>query len=93
MQKKTMITVEQFKKDVCGIYFLYLKGEVVYIGQALNIMTRINTHLHEKKKEFDSVSWVSVPVELLTKIEIKYIQEHDPKYNKNHKPIRANIKG
>lgn len=37
----------------CGVYFLYDKGELVYIGQSNNVYGRIGQHIREGKKRFD----------------------------------------
>lgn len=36
-----------------GVYFLYDKDELVYIGQSDNLYRRIGQHIAERKKKFD----------------------------------------
>ena len=45
-----------------GVYFLYNKGELVYIGKATNITRRIVDHVEEGTKEFDTVRYTKIPV-------------------------------
>ena len=46
------------KLNQVGIYALHLRGEIVYIGQASCIRTRLQTHVYEKRKNFDSYSFI-----------------------------------
>lgn len=40
---------------MCGVYFLYLGGEVVYVGRSNSVLERISTHIRRGVK-FDSYS-------------------------------------
>lgn len=65
-----------------GIYFLYRARELVYIGQSINVVSRIGTHLKEGVKEFDSYKYLEIGPEVeLTPIEIYFIRKYKPKYN------------
>lgn len=44
-----------------AIYFLMLKGVVVYVGQSINYTTRIGQHKKEGVKNFDSFKVVELP--------------------------------
>lgn len=63
-----------------GIYYLFNKWELVYIGQSDNILRRINQHTN---KEFDEFAFIKIEdgVDLL-KIEAEEINKYLPKYNK-----------
>jgi|GEM_PF-1168707 hypothetical protein len=61
------------------VYFLCLKGTVVYIGQSVELPQRIATH--KKQKIFDSVYFVAVPKAMLDKVERHYIQTLKPRLN------------
>lgn len=67
-----------------GVYFLHLKGEVVYVGQAANMRKRIGQHLVEGQKDFDSVSCIPCRKSLLLKIERHFIEQFLPPYNQCH---------
>tara|TARA_R110000764_G_scaffold157167_2_gene245001 strand:- start:1443 stop:1829 length:387 start_codon:yes stop_codon:yes gene_type:complete len=62
-----------------GIYFLIKAGEVVYVGQGLNIMARVG--LHTAEKDFDSVSTLPCPKEYLNLLETIFIQSFRPRLN------------
>ena len=67
-----------------GIYFLFENDEVVYVGQALDMASRIRTHIVESKKSFSSHAQIAVPEEkhhLLNEIEAYFIHKFQPKYN------------
>ena len=64
-----------------GVYFLYNKGELVYIGKATNITRRIIEHLDEGVKEFDKVRYSKLPIDSLSYVETTLIKELRPKYN------------
>ena len=75
-------------KNTRGIYFLYDRGELVYIGQSICIQRRIFQHFHGDNKiyikEFDSYRFIEInDDESLDKIEQLFILEYQPKYNKN----------
>lgn len=68
--------------ELRGVYFLLLGPQIVYIGQATNVIVRIEIHQREGKKEFDRFFWVPVPDhENLTKVEAEYIWQFNPVYN------------
>jgi len=70
------------KKMVSGIYFLLYKDVVVYVGKSVNMMSRINFHVSEGKKIFDSYTFLSIEDQnLLNEEEAKYIFKYTPKYN------------
>ena len=41
------------KKITSGLYFLYDKGQLVYIGKSSNIFYRVGQHIQQGIKEFD----------------------------------------
>lgn len=65
-----------------GIYFLRLKGEVVYVGQAGDMRSRIATHIAEGVKAFDAVSCRPCPRKKLNQWERYFIERLLPKYNR-----------
>lgn len=57
--------------SLSGVYFLIRDGKVTYVGQAKNVMARINAHIGEK--QFDSFSFLPVAADKLDAIEALYI--------------------
>lgn len=66
-------------KPVIGIYFLILDKEVVYIGQSINITSRIGHHFGVY--QFDSYSFIECSAEELDLLESIYIQAYLPPLN------------
>lgn len=64
-----------------GVYFLYCKNELVYIGKATNITRRIIEHLEDDSKVFDSVRYTKIPIDSMTSVETALIKSLKPKYN------------
>jgi len=52
--------LEDMKPDLIGVYCLHCAGEIVYIGQAHCIRTRIQHHEREREKEFDGYSFANL---------------------------------
>lgn len=80
-----MIELEDLKelrkpyRKIVGVYFLFDKDQIVYIGQSVDILTRIGYHV--KDKIFDSYCWVECKPEELDNLESDYIVKYAPKYN------------
>jgi hypothetical protein len=55
----------------CGVYFLIDQGEVVYVGQSVNVFSRMREHC--KSKSFNSYSYINCPREDLNVLESLYI--------------------
>lgn len=64
--------------DACGVYFLVKGNEIVYIGQSINIASRITQH---RDKDFDSVSYVACHKDELDILESLYILAYQPALN------------
>jgi len=67
-----------------AVYFLYAGDEVVYIGQSTRPNQRIDTHVREAVKTFDSYRIIPCKKERLLHWEGKLINWFAPKYNKTH---------
>lgn len=78
----------QLEATGSGIYFLFRRGEVVYVGQSETICTRVAQHMADKKKVFDSYSWVRVKKDDLNFMETAYIQRFRPEDNGNGGPMQ-----
>lgn len=68
-----------FESGSC-IYFLCLEGDVVYVGQAENVHSRLVEH--KKNKLFDDVFYIRVGAHRMDKVEKSLIAFLQPKYNK-----------
>lgn len=62
-----------------GVYFLFDKGELVYIGQSNNVFYRIGQHIGENTKIFDSFEYYETNDHL--SLEGFLIELFNPKYN------------
>jgi hypothetical protein len=76
----------QTEKPICGIYFLLDEREVVYVGQSVNIISRIATHVTEGAKQFNRWCYITVERARLTELESFYITLLRPSLNKVGKP-------
>lgn len=65
-----------------GVYFLYLNGAVVYVGQAGNVRHRLGTHIAEGVKGFDAASCLPCSRQDLYEIERFFICKFVPAYNR-----------
>lgn len=66
-------------RKICGVYFLISKGELVYIGQSIDILQRLGGHL--TYDWFDSYSYIECEKADLNLIESIYIHAYRPKGN------------
>lgn len=64
-----------------GIYFLCREGKVVYVGQSVNVLGRVMTHVSEGQKEFESAFFIPVAEQHLDKIEQAFMKTFRPVYN------------
>ena len=63
-----------------GVYFLCDKNEIVYVGQSsISVLSRIYSHLAEKRKIFDSAFYIRVKEEELMEVESAFIRYFKPK--------------
>lgn len=67
-------------KKVRGCYLLYRDGVVVYVGQSVNIMSRIGAHLANPLKRFDGFSYTEVDGNL-NEAESELIATYNPSDN------------
>ena len=86
LTNKTLLDGEQIAKlalpweKSSGVYFLVQDQEVVYVGQSVNIYSRIAQH---PDKKFDKYAFVPCEVALLDKLESLYIHTLKPRLNGN----------
>jgi len=77
---------------IIGVYFLYDKDEIIYIGSSLNIIKRINTHRNQSTKlrkrmpfDFDGYSYIYCTPDKRVEVEKYWIKKIKPKYNTYYK--------
>jgi hypothetical protein len=66
-----------FEKAI-GIYFLIENNKIVYVGQSVNVFSRITNHWDKK---FDSYAWIPCEKNMLNKLESLYIYFLSPPLN------------
>jgi len=69
-----------------GVYFLVQDDEVVYVGQSVNPLARISTHVKEKAGMFNKFYFLAVPKHMLDSVEGGFIKLLKPKLNGNPGP-------
>lgn len=71
-----------YELDGGGLYFLFDREELVYVGQSSHLFDRIHNHLHSDK-QFDSIAIIPCSDQYVREIaEMLYIKEFNPRYNK-----------
>jgi len=58
-------------ESACGVYFLIDRSKVVYVGQSVNVFSRMREH--SKSKQFSSYAYISCSKEDLDVLESLYI--------------------
>lgn len=82
----------------CAVYFLFDRGELVYIGKAKNVHERVGQNLRDK--QFDSYAYIHVEPARALLVEGIYIKKYKPKYNRHipggigtaSNPVYTNLK-
>lgn len=70
------------KHDAKYIYYLTHDDEIVYIGQSINVFSRVGFHISRKEKVFNGIRFSEVdPCADLDVVEFYEIAKHQPKYN------------
>jgi hypothetical protein len=64
-----------------GIYFLFHRGIVVYVGQSGDVAQRVAQHIQDGNKVFDGASFLPCQAKHLSDLERHYIELMAPKYN------------
>lgn len=77
----------QLTEPICGVYFLLMDSEVVYVGQSVNIQSRLASHITDGTKKFNRWCYIKVKRGDLNEIEGFYITLLRPKFNKAGKPV------
>jgi hypothetical protein len=70
-----------------GVYFLFYKSELVYIGKANCLSDRLYTHYHSDKV-FDEISFIKgFPDYFLEDVELFYTHKYKPSLNLKYLPV------
>lgn len=70
------------EKPICGVYFLLEDAEVVYVGQSINVISRLASHVTEGQKQFNRWTYIEVERANLDHVESFYITLLRPRHNK-----------
>ena len=86
---KTAIDVfgKEVVPEVQGIYHLFYKGRLVYVGMSKNLRGRLLYHLKDPEKVFDAVLWFKMEdrsIDEILDFERKMIKHHVPPLNLEH---------
>lgn len=77
-------------ENLSGVYFLISEDEVVYVGQSVNVYSRI--YEHSKLKKFEKYAYIQCPEPMLDKLESLYIHLLQPKLNGNLTGSNSHVK-
>lgn len=88
MKPKKYFTLNEFK--LCGIYFLFECGKLVYIGQSMDIYVRVSQHSNSGKA-FDTVRFIACEPDKMSFYETRWIKRFKPCLNSNMGGSRKTI--
>jgi predicted GIY-YIG superfamily endonuclease len=82
LRSSLRLTANSYFSDPC-LYFLRDAGEVVYVGKTVQFGVRIVAHLDDKRKRFDLLDTLilPVPVEEMSDLEYAFIHLFQAEYN------------
>lgn len=81
----------RFEMPNVGVYFLFDGLNLVYIGQTIRGLDRLNDHLSDDRKIFDSYSFVKCNHQCeATELEKELIIRYKPPLNKTYAKININ---
>lgn len=76
-----LMMTKSVPRRTCGVYFLFLGKNLVYVGMTTNFFLRMASHM-AGEKQFDSVVLLKTPEEDLRGLEGEMIARYQPLYNK-----------
>ena len=81
------------KAQLCGIYFLFLGDDLVYVGKSFNVLRRIGDHA-EGLIEFDRACWIRTPKSTLAESERRWLDILLPSANSDQRTValRRNLR-
>ncbi len=77
-----ILTMSQQYKKLCGVYFLICDGSVVYVGQSVDIQSRLGSHANSIP--FGSYYYIECDNTQLDLLESIYIHLLNPVLNSQH---------
>jgi hypothetical protein len=78
------------QEKICCIYFMFLHGSLVYIGQTKDLRKRIEDHNYSF--QYDTLRWIECPATKLKEYEKRLIKILKPSWNDHHNtanPLRS----
>src|SRR6185369_33014 len=75
---------------ISAVYFLFQNGKLQYIGQTLNLLSRIGEHREKSWFEWDSYAFIKTHPEDLYAHERLYIKKFDPSCNRTLRSSKNN---
>lgn len=77
--------------SLCGVYFLIRRAEVVYVGQSVNVFSRLTQHMKGGRITFDSFNVVPCAPDKLDGLEAHYIAALMPVHNRSMGEVRLPV--
>lgn len=88
LQKKFDGSLSYLQRDnlpeIPGVYFVFTRTNLLYIGQTSNLFRRFHTHSHSKEFEklgAELITWLNIKPEDLKRIEGIFIYKLEPDLN------------
>lgn len=78
--QRAAVDVKQLVQP-CGVYFLLNDNEIVYVGQSVDVFSRVLSHGKDPSKVFNRSCWVPVSRDELDDVEGALIAMLKPKHN------------
>ena len=91
IQPHNIVAMAQPYEPVCGVYFLILGNDVVYIGQSINVHCRVAEH-KKNGVAFDKWHFIECEKEWLSDLESAFIWQFSPSLNKANNTGTAGAK-
>lgn len=66
----------------CGVYFLLMDEDVVYVGGSNTLLSRLATHIRKRAMKFNRIAFVKCDRRDVWTTEKAYIKAFDPIYNR-----------
>lgn len=70
---------------ISGVYFLFHGNQLVYVGQSVDVISRVHNHRVENIKKFTNFAHFECNRKMMDEIEKFYIYKFQPRYNIIHK--------
>jgi excinuclease UvrABC nuclease subunit len=82
-EEQISISAHEAPPHASGIYYLFDRDEVVYVGMSLrNLRGRITLHMgNEREKPFTHVAWIVLPPDQVRAAEADAIWRYRPRFN------------